>query len=229
MKGRLRMTWANLAFFHWRVPVDEVRAQLPAELGLDLFDTAAWIGVVPFEMRNVQLEGLPPVPTARDFPELNVRTYVRYGDRAGVYFFSLDAASLLAVIGARISTGLPYFHAGMSSRAVKDDIVYSSDRAEERVTPARFRARYRPTGEVFASKPGSLEHFLTERYACYVKSSGVLRIIDVEHIPWPLQPATADVDANTMAQAAGFKLPDEAPHVLFSRQIDVVAHWPRAA
>jgi uncharacterized protein YqjF (DUF2071 family) len=175
------------------------------------------------------VEGLPPVPTARDFPELNVRTYVRHGDRAGVYFFSLDAASLLAVVTARMVTGLPYFHAGMSSREVKEDIAYSSDRAEERVPAARFRARYRPTGAVFASQPGSLEHFLTERYSLFVKAAGILRRLDIEHVPWPLQPATADVEVNTMAQAAGFKLPTDPPHVLFSRQLDVVAHWPRSA
>jgi len=225
----LRMTWTNLAFLHWQVPVEEVRARVPKELELDLFDGAAWIGVVPFEMRNVSVEGLPPVPGARDFPELNVRTCVRHGDRGGIYFFSLDAASLLAVIGARVATGLPYFHAGMSSRDVKGDVVYSCDRAEERVTPARFRGRYRPTGEVFTAKAGTLEHFLVERYAAFVKSAGVLRRIDVEHAPWPLQPASADVDVNTMAQAAGFKLPADAPHVLFSRQLDVVAHRPRAA
>ena len=227
--GRLRMTWANLAFLHWRVPVDEMRARVPAELELDLFEGAAWLGVTPFQMRKVQVEGLPPVPTARDFPELNVRTYVRHADRAGVYFFSLDAASLLAVVTARMVTGLPYFHAGMSAREVKGDILYSSDRAEERVPAARFRARYRPTGDVFASQPGSLEHFLTERYSLFVKAAGILRRLDIEHVPWPLQPATADVEVNTMAQAAGFKLPDAAPHVLFSRTLDVVAHWPRSA
>ena len=226
---KLKMTWTNLAFLHWRVPVEEMRARVPTELELDLHDGEAWIGVTPFEMHGVHVEGLPPVPTTRDFPELNVRTYVRHGSRTGVYFFSLDAASLLAVATARMVTGLPYFHAGMSSREVKDDIVYSSDRAEERATPARFRARYRPTGEVFASKPGSLEHFLTERYSLFVKHAGILQRLDIEHAPWPLQPASADIELNTMAQAAGFKLPDSAPHVLFSRHLDVVAHWPRPA
>jgi uncharacterized protein YqjF (DUF2071 family) len=226
---QLRMTWANLAFLHWRLPIDEVRARVPAELTLDLHEGDAWLGITPFEMRNVHLVGLPAVPTARDFPELNVRTYVRLGDRAGVYFFSLDAASLLAAIGARVATGLPYFHAGMSAREVKDDVVYSSDRVEEHATPARFRARYRPAGDVFRSQPGSLEYFLTERYSLFVKAAGVLRRLDIEHVPWPLQPGSADIEVNTMAQAAGFKLPADAPHVLFSRQLSVVAHWPRAA
>jgi uncharacterized protein YqjF (DUF2071 family) len=223
------MTWTNLAFLHWKLPADELRARVPKELELDLFDGNAWLGVTPFEMRNVHLVGLPPVPTARDFPELNVRTYVRHGDRGGVYFFSLDAGSLLAVIGARAATGLPYFHAGMSVREVKDDIVYACDRAEERAVPARFRARYRPTADVFHSTSGSLEHFLTERYSLFVKRAGVLRRLDIEHEPWPLQPASAEIDVNTMGQAAGFKLPADPAHVLFSRQISVVAHWPTAA
>ena len=225
----LRMTWANLAFLHWRIPTDVMRARVPAELTVEEFDGSAWLAVTPFEMRDVRIGGMPGVPGATNFPELNVRTYVRHRDRTGVFFFSLDAASLLAVIGARLATGLPYFHAGMWMREEKGDFQYASDRTEEHVAAARFRATYRPTGDVFQSKPGSREHFLTERYSLFVKAAGILRRLDIEHVPWPLQPASADVQVNTMAQAAGFGLPDESPHVLFSRSIDVVAHWPRPA
>lgn len=225
----LRMTWANLAFVHWRIPLDVMRSRVPAELTVDEFDGTAWLAVTPFEMRNVRIGDLPGVPGATNFPELNVRTYVRHRERAGVFFFSLDAASLMAVIAARLATGLPYFHAGMSAREVKGDIQYASDRTEEHVAAARLRATYRPTGDVFQSKAGSLEHFLTERYSLFVQAAGILRRLDIEHVPWPLQPASVDIQVNTMAQAAGFAIPDEPPHVLFSRSIDVVAHWPRPA
>lgn len=106
----LQMTWANLAFLHWPLPQEQLRAKLPPGLELDTHDGAAWLGITPFEMRDVHITGAPPVPSARDFPELNVRTYVRHNGRAGVWFFSLDAASLLAVLTARGVTGLPYYH-----------------------------------------------------------------------------------------------------------------------
>ena len=225
----LQMTWANLAFLHWPMPQDEVRARIPAGLELDTHDGTAWLGVTPFEMRNVHVTGMPPVPTARDFPELNVRTYVRHRDVAGVYFFSLDAASLLAVVAARGATGLPYYHARMSSRAENSEIAYSSARRAARAPAATFRARYAPTGDVFRSEPGSLEFFLTERYSLFVMRGSVLTRLDIAHDPWPLQNGSAEVSVNTMAQAAGFVLPRQKPHVLFSRQLQVVAHWPRPA
>lgn len=124
----LAMRWVDLAFLHWRVRADDLRALVPAPLEIDAFDGGAWLGITPFRMTGVRPVALPPVPTARDFPELNVRTYVRLGSRAGVWFFSLDAASRLAVIGARMLTGLPYFHARMDQRRAGDDIRYESVR-----------------------------------------------------------------------------------------------------
>jgi hypothetical protein len=223
------MTWANLAFLHWPVPADALRAKLPHGLELDTHDGTAWLGIVPFEMRDVHPGGMPAVPTTRDFPEVNVRTYVRHNGRPGVWFASLDAASLLAVIGARMTTGLPYFHARMSSRADAAGVTYVSDRRAARAPRASFRSRYAPVGDVFRSEPGSLEHFLTERYSIFLERASKLVRLDVEHVPWPLQNGFAEVSVNTLAQAAGFTLPDQKPHVLFSRQLQVVAHWPRPA
>lgn len=223
------MTWANLAFLHWPVPADALRVKLPPGLELDTHNGTAWLAVTPFEMRGVHVTGMPGVPTTRDFPELNVRTYVTRNGRAGVFFFSLDAASLIAVIGARATTGLPYFHARMSYRSDGSAIVYASDRRAARAPKASLRVRYAPTGDVFTSTPGSLEHFLTERYSLFVSRTRRLMRLDIEHVPWPLQNGFAEVSVNTMAQAAGLTLPDRKPHVLFCRQLEVVAHWPRPA
>jgi uncharacterized protein YqjF (DUF2071 family) len=223
------MTWANLAFLHWPMPADALRAKLPPGLELDTHEATAWLGITPFEMRHVRVTGGPRFPTAVDFPELNVRTYVTHNGRAGVFFFSLDAASLLAVIGARAATGLPYFHARMTSRPVGQGIEYASDRRAARAPKASLRVRYAPAGDVFTSTPGSLEHFLTERYALFVKRGSKIHRLDIEHVPWPLQNGFAEVSMNSMAQAAGLTLPDEKPHVLFCRQLQVVAHWPRPA
>lgn len=225
----LRMTWRNLAFLHWPLPQTQLQSRLPDGLELDTHDGVAWLGITPFEMRNVHVTGMPPVPTASNFPELNVRTYVRRNERAGVFFFSLDAASLLAVMTARSVTGLPYYHARMSARASNTGIEYASDRRAARAPRAALRVRYAPVGDVFRSEPGSLEHFLTERYSLFVERGSKLLRLDVEHGAWPLQNGSVEVSVNTMAQAAGLTVPAQKPHVLFSRQLQVVAHWPRPA
>ena len=116
------MRWENLVFLHWRARADEISRLLPPGLELDTFDGTPWVGVVPFRMTNVRAHLAPPIPTAHDFPELNVRTYVRHGGHAGVWFFSLDAESWLAVMAARASTNLPYYYAHMKAERTGDDV-----------------------------------------------------------------------------------------------------------
>ena len=222
----LRMRWVDLAFLHWHVRPEEIRRLIPAPLEVDLFGGSAWLAVAPFRMTGVRPLLSPAIPTATDFPELNVRTYVRHSGRQGVWFFSLDAASWLAVVGARVATGLPYFHARMRESRVGDEVEYASNRVHGGAPGAEFRARYRPTGSVYLADAGSLDYWLTERYSLFTRHGGRLLRLDIEHERWPLQHARVDIDRNTMAAAAGIALPPDAPHVRFASQLDVVAHWP---
>jgi uncharacterized protein len=220
------MRWIDLAFLHWRAPAEVIRPLVPAALELDVFEGSAWVAVTPFRMTAVRPVFAPPIPTATDFPELNVRTYVRHAGRGGVWFFSLDAASWLAVAAARAAVNLPYFHARMDERRTADEVDYDSVRTHANAPAAEFRARYRPTGPVYRAEPGSLDHWLTERYSLFSTRGDRVMRLDIEHVPWPLQHAKADVERNTMASAAGIQLPPDAPHVRFASQLDVFANWP---
>src|SRR4051812_35059380 len=224
----LRMTWVDLAFLHWPVPAASLRPLVPAALAIEEYDGSAWVGVVPFEMRDVRLHALPPIPTATNFPELNVRTYVRHAGRQGVYFFSLDAASVLAVVGARTGTGLRYYHARMRIDRDGGDVRYESHRTED-PRPAEFVARYWPTGDVFLSEQGSFEYWSTERYSLFSEWAGTLLRLDIAHPRWPLQSATAEVERNSIASVSGISLRGQAPHVLFAARQDVDAYWPSKA
>ena len=160
----MEQTWRDLLFAHWAYPVDEVRALVPEQLPLDVYDGMAWVGVVPFMLEGLKARGLPAVPALSSFPELNVRTYVTVDGKPGVYFFSLDAASNLAVMAARTLFHLNYLHAEMNIAHTPTGIEYSSKRIDERGRPASFRAHYTAIGEVEIPQPGTREHFLTERY-----------------------------------------------------------------
>lgn len=223
----MRQRWDDLLFAHWRCDRAALRERIPASLELDTFDGEAWLGVVPFRMSRVGLRALPGLPGATTFPELNVRTYVRRDDRPGVWFFSLDAASPIAVTLARAWYHLPYFQADMHVRADGDVMRYSSARAHRGAPDASFDARYGPSGPVTLAAPGSLEHWLTERYCLYAGSGDRLWRADVHHRPWPLQPAWAQISHNTMAHAAGLDLPTEAPLLHFAKRLDVRAWRPR--
>jgi uncharacterized protein YqjF (DUF2071 family) len=221
------MRWCDLAFLHWPVSAALLRPLIPNGLNIDTYDGRAWVGVVPFRMEGVRMRGAPPIPTTHAFPEVNLRTYVHAADRAGVWFFSLDAASRLAVRGARVLYDLPYFAADISITAGAATIMYDSKRVHRGVPPARFMARYEPIGAVYEASPGTLDHFLVERYCMFMcgKRRG-LGLLDIDHEPWPLQRAHAEVTLNTLAQAAGIALPDTQPIVHFSRALDVRA-WTR--
>lgn len=220
--------WHDLLFAHWPVEAERLRPRLPAGVELDLFDGQAWLGVVPFRMTGVRARLLPSVPGLSAFPELNVRTYAVAGGRPGVFFLSLDAASAVAVAAARRLFHLPYHRAEMTCRSEDEDVVYSSRRGGGPVSsPAEFAGRYGPRGPVYRSRAGDLDHWLTERYCLYTADGrGRALCVAIRHAPWPLQPAWAGIETNTMAEAAGVRLPPTLPLLHFARRLDVVAWLP---
>lgn len=215
------MVWHDLAFLHWPVDAAAVQRLLPEDVTLDRYDGAAWLGVVPFRMTGVRWRMLPWPALA--FAELNVRTYVTVGGKPGVWFFSLDAASRLAVRGARWTYRLPYFDAAMSCERDGEAVRYASTRTHRGAAAAVLRCRYAPSGPVAQARPGSLEAFLTDRYCLYVSGrGGRLRRGDIAHAPWPLQPATVAIEEDSMSAWLGI-VREGAPVVHFARRLEVVA------
>jgi uncharacterized protein len=223
--------WHDLLFAHWTVPLEKLRPLVPRELELDLRDGKAYLAVAPFWMSGIRGRAMPPVPGLHTFPELNVRTYVKYQGIPGVYFFSLDAASRIAVKGARAFYGLPYFFAHMSIQKISTQNVgerfyYSSTRMNDR-KPAELRAQYWPVEEPRVREANSLEAFLTERYCLYTVREGKVFRAYIHHLPWNLQDTQAEFEVNTMSRAAGLDLPSEPPLLHFSKLLEVLIWWPR--
>lgn len=219
-------SWHDLLFAHWKVDAAQLRALVPAQFELDLFDGEAWVGIVPFRMSNLSLRLVPNIPGLSAFPELNVRTYVTVDDRPGVYFFSLDAANVHAVAAAREMLNLPYFHAAMDVSREEDTVTYDSRRTGD--PGSAFKATYGPRGAAAEPEAGTLEHFLTERYCLYnVDHLQKAYRLQIHHRPWPLQPARATIAQNEMARTNGIDLPGEAPLLHFAERQDVVG-WPPA-
>ena len=230
----MHQRWTNVLFAHWSVRPETLRPLLPPSLDIDTFQGEAWVGVIPFHMSNVRPRGIPPLPWVSAFPELNVRTYVLSGDRAGVWFFSLDASNPLAVRAARSVVHLPYYDARMRIDVAPDGSVhYRSDRTLPRGQPgaaaASFEATYRPAGDVHRAAPGTLEHFLVERYALFSVGASGLLTLRIAHEPWPLQRATASIARNTMGDAAGIPVSGAPRQVHFAERVDVKTWLPEPA
>ena len=221
--GRWTMgqTWEQLLFAHWRVPADPLRDRLPPGLEVEQHDGSAWLGIAPFRVTALRWRGMVPLPGISSFLELNVRTYVHAADgKPGVWFFSLDATSRLAVRGARRQYRLPYFDARISFDDVDGWTDVECARLGERGRV--FSGRYRPVGAASASQPGSLEWFLTERYCLYASDAAdALYRAEIHHTPWVLRPAEAEID---LASIAPFELHGE-PLFHAAEPQDVVV-WP---
>ena len=218
----MRQTWRTLLFAHWPVAARWLEPHLPDGLELDRYEGQPWLSITPFEMTGVRLRGIPPLPGVSSFPELNVRTYVRMEAKPGIYFFSLDAGSAVAAAAARTTLQLPYRHATMHIRRDGDLVHYDCRRDSPEA--ATFHARYRPLGDPFEARTGSLEEWLTERYCLYTRIAGRWCRLEIDHPPWSLFAADAWIDVNTMTAPLGFSL--GAPELLhYSARQDMIA-WP---
>lgn len=251
----MHQIWEDLLFLHYRVDPARLRQLVPPQLELDLWTppgsagspAEAYVAVVPFRMRGIRPRFLPAVPWLSAFAELNVRTYVRVGDRPGVYFFSLDAANPVGVFLGRRGFHLPYQNARMRCDAIANPdmpadarpdfedgadarwLDYESVRTHRGSPAAEFRGRYGPTAPVELTLPGTLVHWLTERYCLYsIDPRGRVHRGEIHHRPWPLQSAGAAVTTDTMCGSHGIALESSAvdsPLLHFARSMEVIV-WP---
>jgi uncharacterized protein YqjF (DUF2071 family) len=223
----LAQTWHDLLFAHWPVPPEMVRPLLPPGVTLDTFDGQAWLGIVAFWMSGIRLRGLPPVPFTAGFPEINVRTYVQDAARPAVFFMSLDADNAVGIALARRWYHLPYFRARIALTRRPGAVTFASRRTEPGAAPAAFTGAYGPVAAGQRSAPGTLEHWLTERYRFYTADQdGQVYRGDMQHEPWLLQAAGADIRLNTLIAAHGLPVPQGAPILHYARQTQAVFWWP---
>ena len=224
----MTMSWIDLLLAHWPVDPARIELHIPEELSVDTYEGQAWVTAVPFEMDNTLPRGLTWWPRPMRFAELNLRTYVTAaGAKPGVWFFSLDAASVLAVRGARAAFYLPYFDADMAIERRGDQVRFDSRRTHKGAPGARFSATYRPVGEPEVAPAGSLAHWLTARYCLYAAdSAGTAYRADVAHRPWKLQATEAEIHDNTLGAPFELDMSDEPAAMHYARRLDVVG-WFR--
>jgi uncharacterized protein YqjF (DUF2071 family) len=191
--------WRSLAFLHWAVPVEDLRRLVPTPLALDLYDGTGLVGVVPFAMREIRPSWLPRL-LALNFLETNLRTYVVCNNRPGVYFFSLEANSRLAVWMARMSFGLPYYYARMRITESNGEVDYVTRRGS---SGPSHHVRYQVGEPLGPSRPGTLEHFLLERYLLFVQRGEQVLAGQVHHSPYPAQKLHVVQVQDELVAAAG--------------------------
>ena len=224
----LHQNWHHLLFLHWEVPVAELQSLLPLRLTADTFEGKAFVGLVPFTLSGVRPVMTPPLPWISSFHEINVRTYVHLDGRdPGVWFFNLDASSMIAVAAARAAYKLPYYEAAIDfdeKRGAHPIIDFNARRTDARgVTPAHAHIRYQPSEGAFTpSAPNTLEHFLLERYILYSEDEQrQLYRARVHHQPYPAQRVDVSALDETLIWAAGIKRAEQPAYRHYAREVNV--------
>lgn len=213
----LSLSWRDVCFAHWDLDPSVVATHLPEGLSVDTYDGRAYLGCVALEITGTGVGRT----VENSFAELNLRTYVRRDGEPGVYFFSLDAADRTAARLGRTLYGLPYYAAEGRLRAIDGRTRFDLRRTDPSGPPARFVATYGPDGEHAEAEDGSLAAFLVERYRFYLERAGRLWAGEIDHRPWRVAPAIAEIRSNSLAEAAGFPPLEGQPHLLHAEPDDM--------
>ena len=210
--------WRWLTFLHWRYDPALIAKFIPPPLKLDTFDGSAWVGLTPFVLDGLRLPFSPAVPWISRFPETNVRTYVRGADGVrAVWFFTLEADRLLAVLAARAIYGLPYRWSRMRVDITDGRISYRSQRKwpfEKGFTDVAIEP-----GPVMPV--GDLENFLTARYRLYSTRGRRIIFANIHHEPWTLRTGVILRLDQDLVQHSGLHRPQGEPTVHHSTNIAV--------
>jgi uncharacterized protein YqjF (DUF2071 family) len=219
--------WRRMTFLHWRYRADEIQRLLPDRLRVETFDGSAWVGLLPFAM-YVRPPGLPALPWLSRFPETNVRTYVRGPDgKSGIFFFSLEATRLPAILTARAGLGLPYRWSAASVRAYDRCLVYRGRRRWPGPPGVGYHVRVRVGPLIPEEERTALDHFLTARYRLYSTVAGRLVSVEVEHPPWPLFRGTVLDLSQDLLPSLGVPVTGSEPLVHASPGVRVRIGVPR--
>tara|TARA_B100000700_G_scaffold330327_1_gene455941 strand:+ start:714 stop:1451 length:738 start_codon:yes stop_codon:yes gene_type:complete len=219
----LSQEWRNLTFMHWEVEPEKIAPYIPEGVELDLFEGKAYVGTIPFEMKNVRPRFLPAVPGISSFPEFNIRTYVKRNGIAGVLFLTLDAQSRVTCWHAPRAYGLPYRYAKCKFRSSKEKFSWKSKRGSDGVS---LEGECSVKGLQRQAQIGSLEYFLFERYSLYTEHKGKLHMAYTLHEPWTFQDAEVSISSNSLTESYKLGIDVMNPQHVHASYGVYVLTWP---
>lgn len=162
---------------HWKVDAQILRTLVPSDLEIDLHEGDAWVSLVAFSMEKIRPRFLPAFPLVSNFNEINLRTYIKDGDKTGVYFLSIEGGKWMSCAVSKAISGLPYRYSKMH----RDKGLYSSNNDK---FGDLLQVRYEIGDPVV--KKEDLDKWLTERYALFQDNGQEMNTFEVHHVEWPV-------------------------------------------
>ncbi|MED3662044.1 DUF2071 domain-containing protein [Ureibacillus sp. FSL K6-8385] len=217
----MKQTWNDILLLHYPVKKERLEIYLPPNLSLDTFQGTGWMTIVPYLMKSAGIRGLPSIPMGKGMPGINVRTYVKAGEKPGIYFLNLGIHQRFAAKLAKELFHLPYFSADLSF-SKKGKMI----EVESRKFPFSLSCQIRVQTSSFVMEKGSLGEWLLERYCFYTANpKGKLLRCDIFHDPWLLQDAEIIGLENHILRTFNIKPESSLPILHYSRQLHVHL-WP---
>ncbi|MFE6166427.1 YqjF family protein [Viridibacillus arvi] len=216
--------WHDILFLHWPVSAEDIRQYIPSELELELFNNKAWISLVFFQVKENRPRLIPAMPGISSFLELNVRTYVTYKEKSGVYFLSIDANNQLITKLVNYKNFMPFRHANITLKKYENAITFYSRSKQIETNYETLIASYEPiSGPIERSQ---LECWLSERYHCWTKIDDHLLRVDNAHTPWTLQKAAYTIHENSIASYLNYDDKENYPIAHYSKMKKVHLYPP---
>lgn len=173
--------WNRTIFMHWEIPYNDLSPLIPSELEIDSFNDKCWISIVPFTMENVRPAYVFSFSPISNFHEINVRTYVNYKGKPGVYFINIEAQKAVSVFLSKLISDLPY----EKSEIVRGENFYRSNNSNKGFN---LDIEYQIGPKITKKDP--LTIWLTERYALFLEKEGEIYGCDIQHPEWILNQIT---------------------------------------
>lgn len=217
----MRQNWSNIFFTHWPIKPEILRPFIPNSLQIDTYNQYAWVGIVLFVMGGIYPRGLNSLSILPPFPEINVRTYVIYDDKPGIYFLSIDVGDWASYTIAKRWFHLPYYSSHVSYQKDNQTFQFRSRRKGRPNSSISFNGKYFPLPEIYFPREGTLDNWLIERYCLYSRDQrGNLYCGEIHHHPWPLQQAKSEIHMNTLLSPFNIDPNEVEPISHYSKGVD---------
>jgi uncharacterized protein YqjF (DUF2071 family) len=117
----LTAVWSDLILMSYAVPDDVLLPYLPRGLELDKWEGSAWCSLVAFDFKQTRVLGwsVPYPKSLCDFPEFNLRFYVKQKGQRGVVFVRELAPNPLVCGLAKLLYNEPYTAVPITSRVTQ--------------------------------------------------------------------------------------------------------------
>ncbi len=210
----LKARWEHLILVTYKVDPDILTQYLHKGLELDTIDGNAFVSVVGFNFLDTTVKGLK-VPYHVNFPEINLRFYVKNNHRRGVVFIREFVPRYFISLFANLFYNENYRSVSMNNKLrINPDKIFAEYGIN--LSGKKHKISVEAENKPITMPPGSTEHFFKEHeWGFGATRKGESLVYRVEHPIWEVYPIINFENSMDFGMIYGDKwgfLNDEKPY-----------------